>query len=304
MDKQWNARIIKVFSKILISLLMLAGVSKSALSQDLMALLDEQEQPTTFTQGTFKSVRLINGYSCETAGKHDLVFSISHRFGEVTTGAYDLFGLDESNIRFGFEYGVNDRLSLGIGRSNFNKVYDGFVKYKFARQSTGEKSFPFTITWLSGMAVQTQKWLRPDLDYPFTARLYYVHELFIAHKFNYGFSAQLTPVVVHRNMVATPDDENLVGGIGFGGLYSVNNWLSVTGEYYFVLPGETANKNHNAFSIGVDMETGGGHVFQVHVSNSRGMTEKSFIPETTSSWFDGDVRIGFNIIRVFHLKKK
>ena len=58
-------------------------------SQDLIQLLDAQKQQESEkipVEGTFKTVRLINGYTTEIAGKTDLVFSISHRFGEVTSG--------------------------------------------------------------------------------------------------------------------------------------------------------------------------------------------------------------------------
>jgi hypothetical protein len=69
-------------------------------SQDLLAILDEQsDPPVNFVEGTFKSVRMVNGYSSEIAGKNDLVFSISHRFGPVSGGAYELYGLDQSTIR-------------------------------------------------------------------------------------------------------------------------------------------------------------------------------------------------------------
>ena len=95
------------------------------------------------------------GYTSETSPRNELIFSISHRFGNINEGIYNFYGLDQSTIRFGFEYGLNDRIDLGIGRSNYDKLYDGFIKFKIARQSTGKKSFPLTITLLEGMSVQT-----------------------------------------------------------------------------------------------------------------------------------------------------
>ena len=55
-------------------------------------------------------------------------------------------------------------------------------------------------------------------------------------------------------------------------------------------------------SLGFDIETGG-HVFQLHVSNSTGMTERTFINETTGSWGKGDLCFGFNIVRTFTIRK-
>jgi hypothetical protein len=105
-------------------------------------------------------------------------------------------------------------------------------------------------------------------------------------------------------MVKTTDEQNVVPALGVGANYTVNKWLSLSAEYFHLLPGNTADNFTNSLAIGVEMETGGGHVFQVHLSNSHGMTEKAFIAETTNKWTDGDIQLGFNIIRVFHLKKK
>ena len=273
--------------------------------QDLLSMLDtiQPQNDTYYTQGTFKSVRLINGYTTETAAKKELVFSISHRFGNVNQGIYDFFGLDQSTIRFGFEYGLNDRIDLGIGRSNFEKLYDGFIKVKIAKQSSGNRNFPVTITWLEGMSIKTVEWTNQEIDYPFSARLYYIHELFISRKFNDKLSLQLSPVLIHRNMVETREDENTVGAIGIGGRYRITNRFTAVGEYYYLLPGNTADKFNNSLALGVEIETGG-HVFQIHVTNSNGMTEKAFIPETNGTWKDGDIGIGFNIIRLFSFKQK
>jgi len=274
-------------------------------AQDLLAFLDSTAEPQkTFVEGTFRSVRMVNGYSSETAGKKDLVFSITHRFGPVNGGSYEFFGLDEANIRFGFEYGFTDRFSAGLGRSNFEKLYDGFIKYKLIKQSTGSTGFPITLTLKEGMEIKTLHWDNPNLDYPQTAKYTYTHTLFIARKFSKRFSAQIVPVIIHRNMVDSAANQNVVGAIGLGGNYTVNHWLSFSGEYYHLLPGNTADLFNNSLSFGMDIESGGGHLFQIQVSNSRGMTEKQFVPQTYGDWLEGDFRIGFNIIRVFHLKKK
>lgn len=275
-------------------------------SQDLLSMLDSispETNNTIYADGTFKTVRLINGYTTETAAKNELIFSISHRFGNVNTGIYNFFGLDQSTIRFGFEYGLNDKIDIGVGRSNYEKLYDGFIKFKIARQSSGNKNFPVNITLLEGMSIKSVDWVDTEVDYPFSARIFYVHELFISRKFNEKLSLQLSPVVIHRNMVETNDNQNTVGALGVGGRYKITNRFTVVGEYYYLFPGNTADNFNNSLAFGVEIETGG-HVFQIHASNSTGMTEKVFIPETSGKWLDGDINFGFNIIRLFSLKKK
>ena len=59
---------------------------------------------------------------------------------------------------------------------------------------------------------------------------------------------------------------------------------------------EELNYN-NLLSIGFDIETGG-HVFQLHFTNSRTMLEHSFLTEA-GDWSKGDIHFGFNISRVF-----
>jgi hypothetical protein len=73
-------------------------------------------------------------------------------------------------------------------------------------------------------------------------------------------------------------------------------------EYYYLLPGKTADDFSNSFSIGVDLETGG-HVFQLYFTNSRGLIEQQFIAMTDGNWGDGDIHFGFNIHRTFQIVK-
>ncbi len=275
-------------------------------SQNLLSILDsldvENTEPGIITN-SFKSVRLINGYTSDIAGKNDLVLSVSHRFEDVNQGIYDLFGLDRSVIRFGFEYGVGDRISIGFGRSNFEKLYDGFIKLKIANQSSSS-GFPLSITLLEGVVIKSLKWTDETRDYPFSARMYYVHELLVSRKFSNKFSAQLSPTLVHRNMVETKEQPNLVPAIGMGANLTINSWLSVSAEYYHVLSSDVLDRYNNSLAVGVEIESGGGHIFQIHLSNSDGMTEKAFIAETIGQWDKGDIGIGFNIIRVFSLKRR
>lgn len=292
--------------KLLIFFYVVLG-SNNFYAQDLLSLLDSvsQAEPVQeFVQGTFKTVRLINGYTSEIAEKNDLVFSISHRFAPVNQGIYEFFGLDQSEIRFGFEYGLSNRIDLGIGRGNTDKLYDGFIKVKLLKQSKGARTIPITVTLMEGMAIKTIKFSDPERDYPISSRMYYTHELLISRKFSDKFSAQLVPALIHRNMVIDKDDQNIVPALGAGANYTVNKWLSFSSEFFYLFPGNTANQQSNSFALGVELESGGGHVFQIHLSNSHGMTDKSFITETTGKWSEGDIQIGFNIIRVFHTKKR
>ena len=285
-----------------ITLLLIMFISMVS-AQDLMDMLNEEEAPKTeYTYATFKATRIINGQSIEIPPKGALNFVISHHFGAINSGAYEFFGLDQANIRFGFDYGVTDWLSVGIGRSSVRKTYDGSVKLKLLRQSSGAKNMPLTMTLFANTAITSLKWQDPEQINYFTSRMEYAYQLLLARKFGSRLSLQLMPTMIHRNLVETIEDQNDVFAIGAGGRFKVSNRVAITGEYYYLLPGKTADDYYNTFSIGVDLETGG-HVFQLYLTNTQGLIEEQFIPMTDGNWLDGDIFLSFNINRTFQIVK-
>ena len=278
-------------------------LSSSMFAQDLMDMLNEgEEKKTEYTYATFKTTRVINGQSIENPPKGALNFVISHHFGRINEGWYEFWGLDQANIRFGFEYGITEWLSVGVGRTSVDKTYDGSVKVKILRQSTGLRTMPVSLSYYGDMACTSLKWQDPERQNYFSSRLEYLHQLIVARKFGQSISVQLVPTYIHRNLVETNDDQNDVFAIGAGGRVKLTKRFALTGEYYYVLPGKTADDYNNSFSIGVDIETGG-HVFQLFLTNSLGLIGQQFIPETSGQWGKGDIHIGFNINRAFQIVK-
>jgi hypothetical protein len=271
-------------------------------STDLLSLLGEDEPTRDFTFATFKSTRVINMHSVENAAAGHLDFRISHRFGRVNSGASELWGLDQAYMRLGFEYGVTDRLMAGFGRSNVNKEIDGFIKYKLIRQSSGAKNVPLTISWFSSAVVRTTPFADPNRKNYFSSRLYYCHQLLIARKFNSALSLQISPTMVHRNLVADSTEKNDVYAIGIGGRCKITKRSSFNVEWVAVPEGQLNPIYRNSLSLGFDIETGG-HVFQLHFTNSSPMNEKGFTTETTGDWEEGDIQFGFNVSRMFSVIK-
>ncbi len=276
---------------------------------DLLSLLGE-EKTTDYATASFKTNRVINGHSIENTAPGVLDFKISHRFSQMRQGIYDIFGLDGASIRFGFDYGITDRLMVGVGRSSKEKIIDGFAKYKILRQSSGAKNMPISLSYLIDSQVKTVKFSDAERDNKFTSRLYYTHQVLIARKFNDRLTLQLMPTLVHRNLTTNPDDANDVFAVGAAGRIKLTKRVAINAEYYYVPDGQIATPFANSLSLGVDIETGG-HVFQLHITNSPDMTYKGFITETQEDWFfkggDGRIlsglRLGFNISRVFTVKK-
>lgn len=281
---------------ILILLLLLFSFSKA---QSLEDLLDNSlSNETELVAATFKSVQLINSHTIKSPANNQLIFLISHRFGFLNSGFSDLFGLDNATVRFGFEYGISNKLSLGFGRSTYKRNYDLFAKYALLQQSTGVKNMPISLSLLGVTNISSAKWTKPDRDYLFAHRMSYSAQLLIARKFSNTISLQLMPTYVHRNLVATALDQNDIFAIGTGGRVKLSNWVAFTFEYHYLLPGETANNFENPLSLGVDLETGG-HVFQLFFTNTSAIFDSAIIGETTDRWLDGNIRFGFNISRTF-----
>ena len=289
----------KQLSILFVSLCALIQVVAQNESENLLLLLDDKP-PTEYTSATFKATRLVNFHTVEVLGKRCLDFRISHRFGELNTGMYNAFGLDGgANIRLGLEYSHDGRLMFGAGRTSSQKIIDGFVKYKLLRQTTDNK-MPVTLTLFSSMFYTFENRKIGTVNYynNFTDRISYCHQLMIGRKFNSKFSLQLTGGMVHFNLVENFTDKNDCYFSGIVTRFKITKRQAITLEYAARLNKYSLDKFYDSFAIGYDVETGG-HVFQVHLTNSFALTENQFYMYTRTSWSDWGVRIGFNISRVF-----
>lgn len=271
--------------------------------EDLLDLLGEEEPTVEFATASFKTNRVINLHSLESTAGGVLDFKIGHRFGFVSGGFSELFGLDQALIRIGADYGITDRLTVGAGRSSFEKTYDGFLKCKLLRQSSGAKNMPITLAFMSSIAVKTLPFRNPDRENYVSSKLFYTHQLILGRKFSDGFSLQVSPTIVHRNLVRLESEANDVLAIGTAGRIKLSKRIAINAEYIYVLPDQLAPGYRNSLSVGFDIETGG-HVFQLHFTNSASLVEKGFITETVGNWLDGDVHFGFNVSRVFTVRRK
>ncbi len=273
--------------------------------EDLMGLLEQDSVPEiNYATATFKSTRIMNGHSVERMPSGQLDFRISHRFGLLSSGPYEFFGLDQSNVHFGLNYGITDWLMLGIGRGTYEKTFDGFAKFTCLRQSSGARVMPVSVSILSSVALKSVKWSDPERENYFSSRLSYVGQVLIARKISQGLSVQISPSYVHRNLVATELDPNDLFAVGAGGRIKLTRRISFNAEYYYLAnpKARMSEQIYDPLSLGFDIETGG-HVFQLIFTNSLAMIEKGFIGETTGNWLKGDVHFGFNISRVFTLKE-
>lgn len=278
-----------------------ATICKAQDSPSLLDLLGDEAQTDRVTNA-FKSSRAINNHSMEMLAPGALDFRILHRFGRVSDGFYELFGLDQANMRMGFDYSFLPNLTVGVGRSTTKKELDGFVKYRLLWQSTGKKNIPVSLVWVSGMTRNGLQQPFPNVEPTFVRRLGYYHSLIVGRKFNDRLTLQLAPTLVHTNYVATRDIPNDLAVLGFSGRFKLSKRIAAVWDYAHAFNRFPENAANNPLSIGVDIETGG-HVFQLHFSNAVGMNERAFISDENGEWGKGQLQFGFNLSRVFQLKK-
>lgn len=272
-----------------------------AQDKDLLNLVDDKNDAKQIVTNAFKSNRVINAHSMEFLAPGTMDFRILHRFGLLSEGTKNFFGLDQASMRMGFDFGISKNLQAGVGRSTFKKELDGYLKFGIVRQSTGNKSFPATVAFVAGATINTLPFTDTARKDYFSSRVAYYFQTIIGRKFNDKFTLQLSPTVVHNNYVPLVNQPNDVFAIGVGGRLKISKRTAFTWDYSYLLNGKEKDVNYIPLSIGVDIETGG-HVFQLHVSNAVGMNERAFITETTNNWSKGKISFGFNLSRMFQLK--
>ena len=293
-----------IFLKRILVILCLILITQQSFSQQVDLFKMQDSTNTTGNEpviNTFYSTRLVNSHTVEILGSGSMDFRINHRFAPLNLGFYDMFGLDFASMRLGFDFGLAKNLMVGIGRTTFNKEYDGFIKYRLMHQSSGSGGAPLSIAVVASMAYKNID-MDPTLKVTGSDRTYFTTQLLIARKFNANTSIQVSPTYTHYNRLlflsGAPTD---LFSVGFLARQKISRRVSINLEYFAST--QSFNGTHDPLSVGVDINTGG-HVFQLHFTNSTGMNEHSFIHETTGSWGKGDIRWGFNISRIFNIGRK
>ncbi len=263
---------------------------------DLLSEIDTDSVGIEYATAAFKGLKIVNFESTKLVAKKELTFIVSHRFGSIENGFDTFFGLDNAVTRLNFVYGLTDNINIGVSRSSYQKTYEASVKYKLIRQQ--KNGFPFTIVGFNEILINTalEKDNLPKLE--FKHRLGYTAQLLISRKVSTNFSFEIAPTFFHDNYVQINNQDNSQFALGLGGRYKLAKRWSLNMDYGWHLNRASGSPFKNPFSIGVDLETGG-HVFQMHFTNSQAMNTNGFLGQATGDWADGNIYFGFNLSRVF-----
>lgn len=286
--------------------------SSTVFAQSIEDLLEkETASAATIVTGTFKSTHLIHGHTIEAPAKGVLQSTFAHRFGTLQDPLYTFFGMNQASIRFGFDYGITDRFSVGIGRSSGlggttpPPTYDAYLKYRVLSQSSGKINIPVSVSAMFATAVDTEQWPNDGTVYTGANRMAYTGQVLIARKFSDRLSLQLMPTFLYRGLVFSSDQKKDIASIGVGGRWKLTKRTAFTFEYYAASAKSLGSGYYTPIAIGYDIDTGG-HIFQIMLTNSLGLIESQFLGNTTTNFFSGPggMRIGFTFSRVFNVKKK
>jgi len=263
---------------------------------DLLDEIDTDDNTNNYASASFKGLKIVNFESTKLVAKKELTFIVSHRFGSLENGLDNFFGLDDAVTRLNFVYGLTDAINVSVSRSSLQKIYEGAIKYRLTRQQ--DNGFPFTMVGYNSVYINTglEKANLPKLK--FKHRVGYTAQLLIARKINKKLTLELAPTFFHDNFVVLDEQDNSQLALGIGGRYKLGKRWSFNADYGWHLNRASNSPFKNPLSIGFDLETGG-HVFQMHLSNSQAMNANGFLGQATGDWGDGDIYFGFNLSRNF-----
>ncbi|WNM18815.1 DUF5777 family beta-barrel protein [Flavobacterium capsici] len=261
---------------------------------DLLNEIDVADSTKIKVDAAFKGLKIVNIESTKLASKGDLYFIVAHRFGSIKDGFEGFYGLDNAITQLKFVYGLTDWLTVSGARSEVAYDFSG----KFLIKNQEVNGFPITIAAFTSLGIDNTL---KENNYPklkFENRLIYVSQLLLSKKVNTNLSLELAPTYFHENTVFVDDQENSQFALGMGGRYKFAKRWSLNVDYAAHLNRSSSSPFNNPLSVGFDLETGG-HVFQMHFTNSQAMHEAGFLGNSTGDWSKGDIFFGFNLLRVF-----
>jgi hypothetical protein len=244
----------------------------------------------------FKGLQICSMQSTKLSAKGEWYFIVSHRFGDLTDGSTNFFGLDNALTKIGGLYGLTEWLTVGFSRHTLNKNYEFSAKYRFKAQEVN--GFPVTIVGYNTLDINSKLTKEEYPELKFTNRLAFSSQLLISRKFSNNFSLELNPIYIHKNLYEPLFEEKDNFLLACGGRYKLSKRLSLNMEYGARLNPRENELYHNPVTIGLDIETGG-HVFQLVLSNSQAMNDVSYFTNANGLSEGKGIYFGFNMYRVF-----
>lgn len=277
-------------------------------SQNLLDKLDKEFNKTSFNEiATFKTTRIGLGHSIETRKKGSLQLSLYFRYWDTPAATGQNFLADVVSTRYGFDYAISNDFTFGLGYTNFDKITDGYLKYKILKQKQSSKKRWLSITLVQNISHRKVENANSNLYASSSSENKYAFatQVLLARKFNQNFSFQISPTFTHRASDNLTNDPNSQFAIGFGGRHKISKYASIVSEYFYTANSISSFDTYNPFLIGVNWNVRG-LMLQFHLTNARNFAEDTFITQTTNNFNfkDPNLHFGFNATYTIHTRKK
>lgn len=276
----------------LLSFISLFILTFSYAQDDLLKEIDTVKAEVPYSP-SFKALQIVTAQSTKLPARKEFYLDISHRFGDVSDGFKNFFGLDNATTKLGVIYGLRDWIALSASRHTYQKTYEFGAKYRMIKQ---EKESPFDIVGYNVLDINSELKKNNFPKLQFADRFAYLSQLLISRRFTENLTLQLMPSYIHKNLIEPTIDSKNLFSTGLGGRYKISKRVSINAEYFYNF--EDKNFYKNPLSVGMDIDTGG-HVFQLVFSNSQANTKTGYITNATGDWGKGHFFFGFNLYRVF-----
>jgi hypothetical protein len=259
-----------------------------------------EEKTATPVRFTFGTAMLVDNQTVESPYKGGLELNIQHRFSNIKT-YHDLFGIyGAANTRIALNYGITDRIMVGLGTTKDYKLQDLQWKYAILKQ-TEDNSMPVSLSYFGNVVLDLQKKeaFGPADSYKDIHRLSYFTQLIVARKLSEKFSVQVAPSLAYFNSVPVYSDtvryKNLNLGISAGARANLFGAHSLVLEYDQLLTKQDLTDQPKPnLSLGWEINTAT-HSFQVFAANYSQIIAQRNLVFNTNDFANGDFLIGFNI---------
>ena len=267
----------------------------------------------------WESGYLIDQQTSKVAPVHTLESTIQHKFGGMSKGFQDLFGImaPGANVRIGLDFVIAKNLQIGYALQKKNMYSEFNAKWTPIHQmNTG---MPISVSFYSNVAIdgrlkslwEADKYYHSSdsvaytkHDYRFTNRLSYYSQVMVARKFNSFLTLQVGASFSHFSTVAWHQDHDKVG-LHAGGRIKLTPQGSLIFNYDLPLqikgmseqPDFTIHPEPIA-SFGYEVSTST-HAFQIYVGSNDTLLPQDMMLNNYRKLNWDNFCVGFTISRLW-----
>lgn len=260
---------------------------------DIYAWVQSLDPPTLADKDTWWSIDLLNLPTPATSRRGDFEVHFSHRFSEPVqdAGLERLYGLDSFAFPgFWFSYGLTDRIAPYFGRTANLATWEFGVKVGLLREGDLGGAPVSVAAQIGGTALDADGIANATR---FTA------EVPVGVRIGDRLAVQAVPIyVTNPGEIEALESESWSLALGLGASIRLSRTLSFDGEWITNVDGFERPGGIDQWQAGVTMHVGR-HLFQILLTNSVQTTPDFMAPGTLPTGIDSDVRLGFNLIRLF-----